>query len=541
MAASDPTTDVPTPTGTLQGVAAFSWDGSAWQPSGRAGPSVATPTGVLRGVAQFNGGPAWQPSGRAQPGVATPSGTLDSVAVYTWSGSAWTPPGGQPAPSTPSGALRGVAAFNWDGAAWQPAGQAGPSVATPYGVLDGVAMFNWSGSAWAAVGAPSLSLDFMTPGTLDPRITFTRASAATYFNSAGVMQTAATNAPRWDYDPATHVLRGLLIEEARTNLALRSGDMSNAVWGTSGSGAPPTITGNQAVAPDGTTTAASVLMATVTGGGYAIAYQGVTVTAAVYTYSIWLRGAVGGEQLYINLSASGTFYTSPRLTLTTQWQRFSVTSAALTATTWYAVFGCDTRDASESGTPAQTIFVWGAQVEQGAFATSYISTIAAVVTRTQEVCGISPGNMGFYVSPGGSWQLELIASAAGTAGNTTGVGQLGVGGAGAAVPLYLDPTLHLSQYDGAVNMTGTNTGTIGVVTKAATSLGAATGKTCLNGGSISSTGGFTNGYPALATSGVGFLAPYTAGDAQNTKVGYIRRVRYWPRVLSDAELQAVTT
>lgn len=56
---------------------------------------------------------------------------------------------------------------------------------------------------WAAsLGALALSLDF-TSGSLDPRITFTRASGATYYNSAGTLTTAATDTPRFDYDPNT--------------------------------------------------------------------------------------------------------------------------------------------------------------------------------------------------------------------------------------------------------------------------------------------------------------------------------------------------
>ena len=231
MALSDPTYGVPTPTGVLQGVAAFNYDGGAWQPAGLAGPCVATPTGVLRGVAAFNDGAPWQPAGLAGPSVATPTGVLEGVAVYTWSGSAWVPPGGQPSPSTPSGALRGVAAFDWDGSQWQPAGQAGPDVATPYGVLQGVARFNWTGSAWAAVGAPSLSLDFMTPGTLDPRITFTRASTATYTDATGTIQTAAINVPRWDYDPVTHQLKGLLMQDVNGPQAQDRCDISPANTG----------------------------------------------------------------------------------------------------------------------------------------------------------------------------------------------------------------------------------------------------------------------------------------------------------------------
>ena len=52
--------------------------------------------------------------------------------------------------------------------------------------------------------------------------TFTRATTATYVNSAGTVTTAAVDEPRIDYDPATLACRGLLIEEQRTNLILNS-------------------------------------------------------------------------------------------------------------------------------------------------------------------------------------------------------------------------------------------------------------------------------------------------------------------------------
>ncbi|WP_230683674.1 hypothetical protein, partial [Streptococcus pneumoniae] len=69
--------------------------------------------------------------------------------------------------------------------------------------------------------APSFSLDF-TRGVLDSRLTFTRASGATYIGTDGLLQLAASGAPRFDYDPIKLACRGLLIEEARTNLAATS-------------------------------------------------------------------------------------------------------------------------------------------------------------------------------------------------------------------------------------------------------------------------------------------------------------------------------
>ena len=127
------------------------------------------------------------------------------------------------------------------------------------------------GNAAALPPGASLDLSFMTPGTLDPRITFTRASTGTYFDSNGVMRTAAVNQPRWDYDPVTHQLRGLLLEDARTNLWLQSADASNAAW--SKSGAPlPVVTANQITAPDGSLTAARVVYGNVISASSAL-YQ----------------------------------------------------------------------------------------------------------------------------------------------------------------------------------------------------------------------------------------------------------------------------
>jgi hypothetical protein len=80
--------------------------------------------------------------------------------------------------------------------------------------------------------APSLNLDFLLGG-LDSRITFTRASNAWYFDSAGNLVQASTNEPRFDYDPATLQARGLLIEGGRTN-GIRNPRLEGAVAGNPG-------------------------------------------------------------------------------------------------------------------------------------------------------------------------------------------------------------------------------------------------------------------------------------------------------------------
>lgn len=80
---------------------------------------------------------------------------------------------------------------------------------------------------------PSLNLDFINTQVLDPRISFSRNSTATRFNSVGILEVVGNNQPRFDYDPVTLTQSGLLIEESRTN-SIRNNTMVGAVAGTPG-------------------------------------------------------------------------------------------------------------------------------------------------------------------------------------------------------------------------------------------------------------------------------------------------------------------
>jgi hypothetical protein len=563
---------VPTPTGTLQGVAAFSWDGSAWQPSGRAGPAVGTPTGVLRGVAPFTwDGAAWQPSGRAGPGVATPTGVLDGVAVYTWSGSAWVPASGQPTPSTPSGALRGVAAFSWDGAAWQPAGQAGPTVATPYGALDGVAMFEWSGNIWMAGAAvpagATLDLSFISGGSLDPRLTFTRASTATYFDATGTMQTATTNVPRFDYDPVTHALRGLLIEEQRVNQLFPSVP-DTTVW----TGGASTVTIGASVAPDGTATATQVAETAANAMHYVIRSPMATTSLGPQTLSLYAK-ANGTRYLQVSLDDSGSGTIGGYATFDLQ---AGVVSGALTAR-GAAVIGTATIQAvgngfyrcaitvtttgaalsdrvmlilsnvaaptfspTYAGNAANSVLLWGVQIEISAFPTSYIATTAAAVTRALDDCWMAIGAwfnaaastlFGEFIYPRQidateAHDLVVLGDNTGSAGNHITL-RATDGGAGPLLSKVNTPTTTLAPPGNPV---------VGAVSKLVGALDGTTSYACLNGGAVGTLAApIPTGLVRL------ILGNHNTGGTASPLDGYIRRVRYWPRVLSNAELQSVTT
>jgi len=248
----------------------------------------------------------------------------------------------------------------------------------------------------------TFALNFLT-GALDSGVTFTRGTTATFVGSNGFIQTAAINAPRFDYDPVTLAAKGLLIEEQRTNLLLRSAAFDNASWSKSGS----TVTANATTSPDGTADA-DKLVETATTGQHR-ASQAVTVTSGVaYTYSIyakaaertsiWVRiiGAATFAGCIVDLTngaITGTTGTSTATNVGNGWYRITVsgTSDSTTATVYANLIdGAGANTYTGDGTSG--LFVWGAQVEAGAFATSYIPTVTSQVTRSADVATMTGTN-----------------------------------------------------------------------------------------------------------------------------------------------------
>jgi hypothetical protein len=490
--------------------------------------------------------------------VATPTGVLDGVAVYTWSGGQWTPPGGSPSPSTPSGALRGVAAFDWDGAVWQPAGQAGPDVATPFGVLQGVARFGWTGTAWAATGAPSLSLDFMTPGALDSRITVTRASTATYTDAGGTIRTAAANAPRWDYAGGT--LNGLLIEEARTNLLAPS--IPDAVgWGPGDA----TLTLNAGTAPDGANTMTRMVEAATT--AIHLLSKNVAVTASVTnTFSVYAKAAqIRYLQIFMDnganvgswvtfdlqagvisgpLTASGVAIGTASILPAGNGVWRCILSGQIGAATTARVLLMTSNVAnpgvfpSYPGNTANGLLLWGAQLEQSTGASSYIPTTGATVTRAADVAAMPTA--AWFSPAAGSLAVEFLTANMPTPGTHSGILQMNDGTGVNQVNLYLQLNSGNETFDvsiGSVSQMSVNGafGATGTPQKVALAYGGGSWRYAY-AGTVNSGAGSAVPFPAT-TINLGTINPPTQWKLN----GYMRRLQYWPRALSNAEMQAVTT
>jgi hypothetical protein len=259
---------------------------------------------------------------------------------------------------------------------------------------------------------PSLILDFQKAEVVDPRVTFTRASTATFFNNAGVLTSAANNIPRIDFNPSTLVCNGLLIEEARTNLLTYSAEFNNAAWLKSNS----SITANTIVAPDGTVDA-DKLVEDATSATHFVRQNSLSTVGVTYVSSVYLKAAertsavvvhFDGSVFYgvsVNLSTGALSAPPSDLSLTDAsssatvtsvgngWYRVSVARAQVsTTTTQLRVALQSGSNGVYTGNGTSGIYIWGAQLEAGAFPTSYIPTTTTALTRNADVASMTGTN-----------------------------------------------------------------------------------------------------------------------------------------------------
>jgi len=256
---------------------------------------------------------------------------------------------------------------------------------------------------------PTLNLDFAKTTALDPRITFTRASTAAFVGSDGLIQTAASGAPRFDHNPATGESLGLLVEEARTNLALYSEQLDNAYWNKTLGGNTSTIGANLSTAPDGTATADKIVT-TINNAIHGVQKVGITITSgAAYTVSFYAKAAgwsrVGVRagnssadfSCTVNLSTGAVIASAGTAivqALPSGWYRVSISGIAsgVNGEITIEAHNTSTVQSNETGDGTSGILVWGAQLEAGAFPTSYIPTVASTVTRAADVASMTGTN-----------------------------------------------------------------------------------------------------------------------------------------------------
>lgn len=257
-----------------------------------------------------------------------------------------------------------------------------------------------------------------------------------YIDNVSVIEiTDDTDLPRIDYTDGTG---SLLLEPQSTNLLPYSEDFSQ--WNANGD----TVIESGYLAPDGSNTAYKV-----TGSTANLNYTSISNTTQ--TRTIWARTVSGTGQAHL---CSWYGNTNNLFTITEQWQRFEVngTTSSTGATSFYAVDFRGSTDLTE-------VIIWGAQLEDLSYATSYIPTSGTIVPRNQDIA-INSGDSNLISQTEGVLYCEIAALFSGDGDNRCITLSDGIGNSN-TVEIFYQATANTIKYrikDGnSVNFTNTET------------------------------------------------------------------------------------
>lgn len=397
-----------------------------------------------------------------------------------------------------------------------------------------------------------------------------RASAATFVSSNGLIQSAATNVARMQYNPVDLTAPPkLLLEAAATNLAWPSEDLTHANFAKANS----TVTANAIAAPDGTLTADKIVETVTTGAHYiqpisfATVLNGQTATASFFVKaaeraSVMFRLdasttiiASANNNASFNLATGsisnilGTGIQYAALKFADGWWKISMTLTATADGVLRPLVMTSTTPGSyvTVGDGISGLYLWGAQLELGAFPTSYIATTSATVTRAADVSSSAQATRAadnLSIPAGSDWlnNAEGTLFAEGSrpvlGSAYPGIASLNDGTTTSFIGFFqndagddkLNSMIRVAGVD-QFGLTAANPMTPGGTVRAALAYRANDAASSVSGG------------PAITDASVGLFKPSqlsvgrTGGGVWG---GHVRRVLYFPRRLPNATLQAMS-
>ena len=235
-----------------------------------------------------------------------------------------------------------------------------------------------------------------------------------YIKTEGTTETKTvetfTDVPRLDWLNSN--CPSLLLEPQRTNLQVGSEQFSNSsIW----SRARGTAIADQQISPNGEYTADKILG---DGTGTTYFYDGISFTSGLeYAISIFVKPINVTTFVIQNFTEFGT------ATFDIQNGTLSGVSGSLISQNiqkygngWYrcsAIYDCTSTGSKNIGYGIQNFngdqfYLWGAQVEQGSYSTSYIKTEASTVTRLKDFIS-GGGNANLFNSLEGTFFVEMAS------------------------------------------------------------------------------------------------------------------------------------
>ena len=219
---------------------------------------------------------------------------------------------------------------------------------------------------------------------------------------------AALYRPRFDHDPTTLVSKGLLMEDARTNILLQSQAFDSSIWDVLGL-RNLIVSANNIASPSGAIDADKLTV-----GGTTTAYRVVQntptyVSGTAYTVSCYLKAAEvskvqvssGNTTTFpasanFDLTGSGSVIGTPTGTAVIQqlqngWYRCSISAiAGANAISSISIYPLNNSGGSTYvGNNIDSFYAWGGQLEVGRHASSYIPTTISAIARSADVCSIT--------------------------------------------------------------------------------------------------------------------------------------------------------
>ena len=402
---------------------------------------------------------------------------------------------------------------------------------------------------WATKKGSTLAYNDLNSNYKPLPFNFSRASKATVINKDGLIEEVGSGQPRVDYKDDSK--GALLLEPSRSNLVTYSEDFSQSVWSTWQS--TKTLSNN--INPKGTN------------GYYEISHTGsssdnpntrltnVSLNGS-YTLSFFIKI---NQSRYISLSIEDyngdrarVYFDTINKTFTTitnvgspitntsysefsnGWIRISLSVNLLNAVYDEVGIGIYNPSGSFPSASGEVISVFGSQLEQGSYATSYIPTSGSAVTRLADVCN-NGGNEQVINSTEGVLYFEGSALADGsvdkriyiddgTMNNYVAIGYSRF--AGNIISEIISGGVLQTVNWGATGVNQTNNN------KFALSWGSGTMKFYVNGTQ-------TNTESVTSPTGLNVLEFNTSINTLFMEAN-VKDVRVYNTTLTDAELQALT-